>query len=62
MFLGRSTDDPHVPAERGHESERTFERLGGNVESRLYEGLGHAINDDEVRMINSLIDRLNQPG
>lgn len=57
VFLGCSTDDPYVAAERIHESARVFEQLGGDVDSRLYEGLGHAINDDEIRTIETFIER-----
>ncbi|WP_254522514.1 alpha/beta hydrolase [Natrinema caseinilyticum] len=35
VFLGSSTEDPYVPAERVHDSARTFEQLDGNVQSRL---------------------------
>lgn len=58
VFLGCSTDDPYVAAERIHESARVFEQRGGDVDSRLYEGLGHEINDDEIRTINTFIERL----
>lgn len=57
VFLGCSSDDPYVDAERVRESARVFERLGGDVDSRLYDGLGHEINDDEIRTINAFIER-----
>jgi phospholipase/carboxylesterase len=58
VFLGCSAEDPYVPAERVHDSARVFERLDGNVQSKLYDDLGHAINDDEVQTINSFVERL----
>jgi len=58
VFLGCSADDPHVSAERVRSSAAAFERLGGDVTSRLYEGLGHAINDDEVQRIDRLVGAL----
>lgn len=58
VFLGCSSDDPYVDAERVRASARVFERLGGEVTSRLYDDLGHAINDDEIRMINSFLEGL----
>lgn len=30
----------------------------GDVTSRLYEGLGHAINDDEMQTITTLVEQL----
>ena len=63
VFLGCSSDDPYVSAERVQNSARVFERLGGDVTSRLYDELGHAINDDEIRMVNAFIERLTEsPG
>ncbi|WP_135820903.1 alpha/beta hydrolase [Halostella litorea] len=59
VFLGCSSEDPYVAAERVRESAAAFERLGGDAEYRLYDDLGHAINDDEVGRINALIDRLD---
>jgi phospholipase/carboxylesterase len=59
VFLGCSSDDPYVAAERVNDSAEVFERLGGEVTSKLYDGLGHAINDDEIQMINTFIERLS---
>jgi phospholipase/carboxylesterase len=61
VFLGCSSDDPYVAAERVHDSAQVFERLGGDVTRRLYDGLGHAINDDEIRMVNTFIGHITEP-
>jgi phospholipase/carboxylesterase len=58
VFLGCSSDDPYVTAARIHDTARVFERLDGEVTSRLYEGLGHAINDDEIQTIDTFVDQL----
>jgi phospholipase/carboxylesterase len=58
VFFGCSSDDPYVAAERVHDSADVFTRLGGDVTSKLYDGLGHAINDDEIQMINTFIEGL----
>lgn len=58
VFLGCSTDDPHVPAERVERSAQAFTELGGAVTHRLYDGLGHAINDDEIQQVDTLVERL----
>jgi len=55
VFLGCSDSDPHIPAERVHESAAVFERLNGTVTKRLYEGLGHGINDDEIAFVSKLL-------
>jgi phospholipase/carboxylesterase len=60
VFLGCSSNDPYVPAERVRDSAQMFEGLGGDVTSRLYGDLGHAISDDEIRTINTFIERLTE--
>jgi phospholipase/carboxylesterase len=55
VFLGCSDVDPHVPVERVHESRALFERLGGDVTERIYEGLAHTVNDDEVAFVRDLL-------
>ncbi|MCU4718354.1 alpha/beta hydrolase [Halapricum hydrolyticum] len=58
VFLGCSDTDPHIPAERVHESATVFERLGGSVTTRLYEGMGHDINEDEIQFVSELLASL----
>lgn len=58
VFLGCSDDDPSVSAERVRQSARVFKGLGGDVTDRLYDDLGHAINDDEVQMVDSMVSQL----
>jgi predicted esterase len=48
IFLGCSDIDGHVPATRVHESATVFERMGANVTTRIYPGMGHLVNDDEA--------------
>jgi len=54
-FFGCSDVDPHIPAERVHESAAVFEELGADVEKRLYEGMGHGVNRDEVEYVSGLV-------
>jgi phospholipase/carboxylesterase len=58
-FFGCSDVDPHIPKERVHESANVFERLGAAVETRLYEGMGHTVNQDELDYVSRLIGRLS---
>ncbi len=58
VFLGCSTDDPYVPAERVDKSAAAFEQLDGDVSKRLYDDLGHEINNDEIHIINQFIGSL----
>ena len=59
VFLGCSTDDPYVAAERIDDSASVFEQLGGDVTTELYDGLGHAINEDELQTAKTLVERLH---
>jgi phospholipase/carboxylesterase len=58
VFLGCSDSDPHIPVERVHETRDVFERLGADVEERIYEGMGHTINADEIDYVRDLLSDL----
>ncbi|WP_423998791.1 alpha/beta hydrolase [Haloarcula salina] len=58
VFVGCSDVDPHIPIERVHETTRVFEQLNGDVEERIYEGMGHGVNQDEIGYVSSLVDDL----
>lgn len=55
VFLGCSDVDPHIPLERVHESAETFRRMGGVVDERIYRGMGHTVNSDEMQAVRSLM-------
>lgn len=56
VFLGCSDVDPHIPVERVHETEQTLARMGANVTKRLYAGMGHLVNEDEIAHIQALLE------
>lgn len=58
VFLGCSDIDPHIPVARVHQSADVFSGLGADVTKRIYEGMEHTINDDEVRFVRGLLARL----
>ncbi len=55
IFLGCSDVDPHIPKERVLLSAEVFGRLGASVTTRLYANMGHAVNDDEIDAVRSMI-------
>lgn len=57
-FFGCSDIDPHIPKERVEESANVLGLLGANVELRLYEGMGHLVNDDEIEHVRSMMSKL----
>ena len=56
VFLGCSDVDPHIPKERVIETEQVFTRLGASVVRKLYPGMGHTINEDELREAQRILD------
>lgn len=57
VFLGCSDVDPHIPVERVHESAEVFRRMGAEVDERIYRGMGHTVNADEVAAVRALLVR-----
>lgn len=58
VFLGCSDVDPHIPIERVHETRDIFESMNADVEERIYEGMGHGVNQDELDYVVELVDDL----
>lgn len=55
-FLGCSDRDPHIPIERVDETTEVLKRTGAEVTKRIYPGMGHAVNDDEIVHLQALVD------
>ncbi len=55
VFVGCSDVDPHIPLERVQVTTEVFERLGGDVDERIYEGMGHGVNEDELSAVAELV-------
>ena len=58
VFLGCSDIDPHVPKERVQQTAEVLQRLGGNVTARLYPRMGHTVNRDELRFVQTMMAAL----
>ncbi len=54
-FLGCSDIDTHIPLDRVHESAALFTRMGATVDERIYPGMGHVINEDEIAAIHAIL-------
>ncbi len=54
-FVGCSDIDPHIPVERVHQSADIMQNLGASVTKKIYPGMGHTVNEDEINHINSMI-------
>jgi predicted esterase len=58
VFLACGDADAHVPKRRVEETAAVMERLGGQVTTRIYPGMAHAMNDDEMGFVRAMLDAL----
>ena len=58
VFLGCSDIDSHIPRDRVAESRDVFSRMGASVTERIYPGMGHLVNDDEIEFARGVLDAL----
>ena len=54
-FLGSGDRDPNIPKRRVDETATVFERLGATVTKQIYEGLAHAMNQEEIGKARALL-------
>jgi predicted esterase len=59
VFFGCSDHDSHVPESRVNESAELFARMGAVVTKRIYPGMGHLVNDDEIACAQRLLDSVS---
>ena len=59
VFLGCSDVDAHIPVGRVHEAASILEGLGGEVEERIYPGMGHTINADEITWVSRMLTSIS---
>jgi phospholipase/carboxylesterase len=57
-FFGCSDIDGHVPETRVRESAALFEAMGAEVTTRIYPGMGHLVNEDELAFTRDLLTRI----
>ena len=55
VFIGTSDPDPHVPVERVHSSTAIIRNMNGAVTEKVYPGMGHTINREEIQIVNKLL-------
>jgi len=57
-FLGCSDVDPHIPLTRFEESVAVLRAMGADVSERIYPGMGHTVNEDEIECVREMLARL----
>lgn len=55
VLLATSDPDPHVPRFRVEETAALLSKLGAAVDLRIYPGMGHTVNDDEVAAVRAMM-------
>ncbi|MCU0513065.1 MAG: phospholipase [Anaerolineae bacterium] len=60
VFIGCSDVDDHIPVARVHESADLLAGLGAQVEKRIYPGMGHTVNQDEMDFVRGLMQSLTR--
>ncbi|MEL7170306.1 MAG: phospholipase, partial [Bacteroidota bacterium] len=58
VFLGCSDIDPHIPLTRVEETGDVMRRLGASVDQRIYAGMGHTVNAEEVGILRQMLEAL----
>src|SRR3954469_3864964 len=54
IFIGTSNPDPHVPVERVYATTNILKNMNALVTEKVYTGMGHTINQDEIDNANKL--------
>lgn len=57
VFLGCSDRDPYIPEDRVHRTADVLREMEADVTTRIYEGMGHTTNQDEIEYVRSLLER-----
>ena len=58
VFLGCSDVDPHIPKERVQETAEVLRAMGAEVTAKLYAGMGHTVNRDEIEHAREIMNKL----
>ena len=61
IFFGCSDVDAHIPEARVTESADLCARMGAAVTKRIYPGMGHLVNDDEIAWAQDLLSDALRP-
>ncbi|HJX22369.1 MAG TPA: dienelactone hydrolase family protein [Steroidobacteraceae bacterium] len=57
-FLGCSDIDTYIRKDRVLEAADVLKRMGANVTVRLYPGMGHTVNQDEIEAAREIVDSI----
>lgn len=55
VFIGCSDVDAHIPLERVQETADVLHHMGAAVDERIYPGMGHTVNRDEIDAVRAIL-------
>ncbi len=55
IFIGCGDRDGHIPLWRVRESTAVLQGLGAEVTERIYPGMGHSVNEDEIGHVRAIL-------
>ncbi len=55
VFIGSSNPDFHIPVERVYATTNILQSMGANVTQKIYDNMGHTINQDEIDNANEIV-------
>lgn len=55
VFIGGSDVDPWIPEGLQRETAQVLEALGAELQYRVYDGMPHTVNDDEIERVRMLL-------
>jgi phospholipase/carboxylesterase len=58
VFIGCSDRDPHIPLHRVQEATEVMRGLDARVTERIYPGMGHTVNIDEIEYVMNMMAAL----
>ena len=61
-FIGCSDVDAHIPLARVRRSAEVLRAMDAEVTQRLYPGMGHTVNDDEIAHVRRLLAGIGGEG
>jgi len=54
-FIGCSDVDPHIRKDRVLEAAEVYRGMGAKVTAKLYPGMGHTVNEDEIDAVREMV-------
>jgi predicted esterase len=60
VFLGTSDPDMHVPVARVEETRDVLSAMGAAVELRLYPGMPHTVNEEELQICRGMLQAISE--